>query len=47
VDNVKSAASGLSTPPTTAQITTITTALYQLKTQSKSAIAAMDAACPK
>jgi hypothetical protein len=47
VDNVRGAAHGLSTPPTTAQVTTITTALTQLKTQSKSAIAAMNAACPK
>jgi hypothetical protein len=47
VDNVRAAAHGLSTPPTTAQITTITTALFQLKTQSKSAIATMNAACPK
>jgi len=47
VDAVRAAAHGLSTPPTTAQITTITTALYQLKTQSKPAIAAMKAACPK
>ena len=47
VDTVRAAAHGLSTPPTSAQITTITTALFQLKTQSKAAIAAMNAACPK
>jgi hypothetical protein len=47
VDNLKSAAHGMSTPPTKAQVTAISTALFQLKTLSKSAIATMNAACPK
>jgi hypothetical protein len=47
VDKVRTAAHGLSTPPTAAQVKAITTALSQLKTQSKSALAAMNAACPK
>ncbi len=47
LDNVKKAANGLSTPPSTAQITAVVTSLTQLKAQSKTALAAMDAACPK
>jgi len=47
VDNVKKAANGLSTPPTTGQISAIVTALTQLKPQSKTALAAMNAACPR
>jgi hypothetical protein len=47
VDKVRTAAHGLSTPPTTAQVNAIVTALTQLKAQSKTAVVAMDAACPK
>ena len=47
LDNVKKAANGLSTPPSTTQITAVVTSLTQLKAQSKTALAAMDAACPK
>jgi len=47
VDTVKKAANSLSTPPTTAQITAVVTALKQLKAQSRTALAAMNAACPK
>lgn len=47
VDKVRAAAHGLATPPTTAQVNGIVTALTQLKAQSKSAAASMNAACPK
>jgi len=47
VDKVRNAASALSNPPTTSQVTAVVTALSQLKTQSKSAIAAMNKECPK
>jgi len=47
VDNVRKAANGLSTPPTTGQISAIVAALTQLKSQSKTALAAMNAACPR
>jgi hypothetical protein len=47
VDKVRAAAHGLATPPTTAQVNGIVTALTQLKAQSKSAAATMNAACPK
>jgi len=47
VNEVKKAASNLSTPPSTSQVTKIVTALSGLKTQSKSAVAEMNAACPK
>jgi chaperonin cofactor prefoldin len=47
VNEVKKAASNLSTPPSTSQITKVVTALSGLKTKSKSAVAEMNAACPK
>ena len=47
VDQVKKAANGLSTPPTTAQVTAIVTSLTQLKAQAKPALTEMNAACPK
>jgi hypothetical protein len=47
VDKVQKAADGMSTPPTTSQITAVVTSLTQLKAQSKTALAAMDAACPR
>ncbi|HEX7993029.1 MAG TPA: hypothetical protein VF506_03855 [Streptosporangiaceae bacterium] len=47
VNEVKKAASNLSTPPTSSQATKVVTALSGLQTQSKSAVAEMKAACPK
>jgi hypothetical protein len=47
LDKVKGAANSMSNPPTPSQVTAVVTALSQLKTQSKSALAAMNAACPK
>jgi hypothetical protein len=47
VDKVKKAANALSTPPTRAQATAVVTSLTELKAQSKAALPAMDAACPK
>lgn len=47
VNEVKKAASNLSTPPTSSQATKVVTALSGLQAQSKSAVAEMKAACPK
>jgi TolA-binding protein len=47
VNEVKKAASNLSTPPSSSQITKIVTALSGLKTQTKSAVPELNAACPK
>jgi hypothetical protein len=47
VDKVKKAANALSTPPTKAQATAVVTSLTELKAQSKAALPAMNAACPK
>ena len=47
VEKVRAAAHGLATPPTTAQVSGIVTALTQLKAQSRAAAATMNAACPK
>ncbi len=47
VDQVNKAAKNLSTPPSASQITAVVSALSGLRTQSKTAIAQMSAACPK
>jgi hypothetical protein len=47
VNQVKKAAGNLSTPPSAAQVSDVLTALSDLKTQSKTAVAEMEAVCPK
>jgi TolA-binding protein len=47
VNEVKKAANNLSTPPSAAQVSKIITALSGLKTQTRGAVAEMNAACPK
>lgn len=47
LNQVTTAAKGLSAPPTTAQIQAITTALTNLKAKSKAMLTEMDAVCPK
>ncbi len=47
LNKVKKAAGNLSTPPSGSQITAVVTALSGLRTQSKTTVAQMNAACPK
>lgn len=47
LNQVKKAAKNLGNPPSAGQVTKIVTALSGLRTQSKSTVAAMNAACPK
>jgi hypothetical protein len=47
MDRVRSAAHGMATPPTGAQTKTVVMALTELKAQSRTTLAAMNAVCPK
>lgn len=47
LDKVKKAVGAMSNPPTTSQVRDVITALSELKVQSRAAIAAMNAACPR
>jgi len=47
LNQVKKAASNLSSPPSAGQVSKVVTALSHLKTQSKGTVAEMNAACPK
>jgi len=47
VDQVQKAANGLSNPPSASQVNAIVNSLHGLRAQSQSAVAAMQAACPK
>jgi TolA-binding protein len=47
LNQVKTAASNLSSPPSASQVSKVVTALSNLKTQSKGTVAEMNAACPK
>jgi hypothetical protein len=47
LSDVKKAASNLSTPPSAAQVSNVVTALSGLKAQSRTAVAEMNAVCPR
>jgi uncharacterized phage infection (PIP) family protein YhgE len=47
LNEVKKAAGNVSTPPSAAQVSQILTALSSLKAQSRTAVAEMNAVCPK